>query len=92
MVTFLEAQNLQADYVCSRCWGHLVTRFVNGGAVVTCAVCGENTPGFVTKQYAERRKQESAAEKAEAQHVLKDIIPSSSSGKSKDDLLKELGF
>jgi hypothetical protein len=91
-VSFLMAQGLLDTHVCSSCFGHLISHLTNEGVVVTCASCGPATRGYVSKRYAERRRQESMAEKIEAQQVLKNVIPSPNSGKSVTQLMRELGY
>ena len=55
-------------YVCSNCWGELHLEFVKNDPqrryYVVCLRCGiENTNGYVTKVYADRRRQESIIQK-----------------------------
>ena len=88
----LEAQKLIANYVCSGCWGHLIGHLVDGGTLVLCASCGIETVGYVSKRYAERRRQESSFERMEAAQVLHKIIKSNSSGLTVADHIKALGF
>jgi len=68
-----DCDRLTRDYVCAQCWGSLIYEVVRGKTPkrykVYCQNCGEDR-GFVTRSYAERRKAESNAEKAEAERNL----------------------
>lgn len=80
-------------YVCSACWGHLIGRHGPGRSlIVECHRCGAETPGYVTKYYAETRRSESGIELLDARRNLRTIIPSEHSGKSSSTLVAELGF
>ncbi len=50
------------NYVCAVCWGSLHT--IRGEIV--CRVYGKEHAGFVTRKYAEKRRAESYAERANA--------------------------
>ena len=54
----------------------------------------DQTKGFVTRYYAEARRSESIGEKMEARDLLQamGILEPEHSGKSAEQLLKELGF
>ena len=87
------AQHTINNYVCSACWGHLISFHEPERMTrVECHRCGTETPGFVTKYYSERRQAESTADKMDVLHNLRGIIPNPNEGKSTDDLLEELGF
>jgi hypothetical protein len=92
MQSYLQAQETVRKYVCATCYGHLLAYPKDDGVVVLCAKCKEDTKGYVTKRYAQRRQQESLAEKLEARQVLKDGISSPHAGKNEAQLLQELGF
>jgi len=91
-VTYQMAQNTVAHFVCSNCWGHLVEHLTDTGVMFLCGSCGEETKGYVSKRYVERRQQESQAERLDARQVLKAIIKPAISGQSEMQNLKELGF
>jgi hypothetical protein len=91
-VTYQMAQNTVADFVCSACWGHLVEHPTDNGVMVLCGACGEETKGYVSKRYVERRRNESQVERLDAKSVLKNVIKSPLSGKSTDQLLQDLGY
>jgi hypothetical protein len=91
-VTYQMAQNIVSYFLCSQCWGHLVARPTDTGVMVLCGSCGEETKGYVSKRYVERRQQESQVERIDAKIVLKSVIKSPLSGKSTDQLLQDLGY
>lgn len=84
------------DYVCSNCWGHLQKWPQKGSQkwLVLCSNCMGQTKGYVTRYYAESRRSESIGERREAREMLQDagILEPEHSGKSIEQLLKELGF
>lgn len=89
------AQQIVRDYCCSNCWGHLVEFIEPGGgglSRVECAKCGVDTPGFVKKNYASRRRDDSYAEKAEVEALLHQIGIINKDKRSAQDIFKELGF
>ena len=87
------ANKTVSNYVCSNCWGDLVKYHApNRMSRVKCVNCGDDTPGFVTRWYAEKRRSESMADKLDIQINLRDIFPSEYAGKSPDELVKELGY
>ncbi len=62
--------------------------------LVICHRCADETKGYVTKYYAEGRRDESHGEKSEARVMLEEmgIIQNEHSGKSEDELIEELGY
>jgi hypothetical protein len=83
------------DYVCSNCWGHLLAYPMDERLwLVVCHRCGDETKGYVTKYFADGRREESHGERHEAKQMLESmgIIQREHSGKSEDELIKELGF
>ena len=90
------AQHTVKCYVCACCWGHLEEVLVEGEHVVRCAKGGDECDGkgFVTKFYADRRRQESMGEAREVRTLLREfgVIENPLAGKSEEQLLKELGF
>ena len=78
------------DYVCSVCWGHLDLFNEH----VECAKYGTEHEGYVTKHYAENRRQDDAGDFIDARHTLRaaGIIENPHEGKTADQLLDELGF
>jgi DNA-directed RNA polymerase subunit RPC12/RpoP len=89
----LLAQEIVRNYVCSACYGHLIS-FIEPERQtrVECHRCGEDTPGFVTKKYTERRRSDSIAEKWEVDAMLKNIGVVQKTSRTVDQLFKELGF
>jgi len=84
------ALHTQNHYVCSDCWGPLIVRHgLDGRLHVVCSRCVV-TPGFVTKEYVERRRSESHAELAEARRNLEAVIPQKK--QTNEEILQELGF
>jgi hypothetical protein len=94
IMTRQQAQNTVQRYCCSNCWGHVIIYPIVFSDLVRviCPRCGEETKGFVSQQYAERRRLESFADRAQAGVVLRNVIKTSASDKSEDQLLHELGF
>jgi hypothetical protein len=93
LMDYQQAQFTVAKYCCSRCFGHLVIHPCGGNLVhVLCGSCGENTKGYVSKHYAEQRRQESMGERVEAAYVLRNVIKSAHAGKTETQLLKEIGY
>jgi DNA-directed RNA polymerase subunit RPC12/RpoP len=92
---FLLARKTVKHYVCSNCWGELEMAPIQGDKFeVTCKKCGDETKGYVTQYYVNRRRGESEHEEVNVRHLLQklDIIPNPHKGKSTEQLLKELGF
>lgn len=76
-LTITECDVLVRDYVCAQCWGSLIYALNRKAKSkcykVYCRECGEDR-GFVTRDYATRRKAESNAEKREAERNLGNIL------------------
>lgn len=76
-LTITECDRLTRDYVCAQCWDQLIYELNRGVSPkcykVYCLKCGEDR-GFVTRDYAERRKAESNAEALEAARNLGDLL------------------
>ena len=90
---YLLAEQIVSDYCCSTCWGHLVEFIEPGGmSRVECHQCGPETPGFVKKNYANRRRNDSFSEKAEVEALLHQIGIINQDKRSAADIFKELGF
>lgn len=93
-----EASRVKNHYVCAVCWGHLMSfyRVEEGKPPYVEVVCARAVDGkcsgttFVTKAYAERRRQESQAELWEARANLREILDLPQSGKTADELIDEL--
>jgi hypothetical protein len=93
VMDFQAAQIIVAKYACSNCWSHLVSYpFAADRTRVLCGRCGQETRGYVSKYYVEKRLQNSLGEKIDAAYALRDVIPSVHKGKPENQLLNELGF
>lgn len=83
------------DYVCSNCWGSLVKFPIQGTRswLVLCRKCQEETKGYVTRWFAENRRQESLADLPDVKRMLQEAgIIESPPRKSEKKILNELGF
>jgi hypothetical protein len=84
-------------YACSNCWGDLEAHpdmMHDDSFFVLCKKCGDDTKGYVTRHFVERRRNDNEFEKRDATHLLRKlgIIDDPLKDKKADDLLKELGF
>lgn len=94
---FLMARKTVKHYACSNCWGEL--EMIPDEAQpdlyqVKCKKCGDETKGYVTQHYVERRRSESQFEEVNATHMLMKagVLDNPLAGKTTEQLLKELGF
>lgn len=72
----LEAMHIENHYVCASCWGTLITQRVKPEErlfKVICKKCGEDR-GFVTREYAEKRRGESKVEAVEVRRNLGKVL------------------
>jgi hypothetical protein len=101
MLDYASAQRDAKRYVCAVCWGDLSIIETDEGYRVICpkSNAGECTgSGFVTRRYAQRRKEESKVEKMEVRYIyihqykMPEIIGLPRETKSQAQLLSELGF
>ena len=77
-LTILDCDRITRDYVCSNCWESL-SYTINKEAKnkcykIYCHKCGEDLSGFVTKEYVQRRKGQSLAEKMDAQRNIGHLL------------------
>lgn len=84
-------------YVCSMCWGALEIHpdpIDPEKNYVFCEKHQEETRGYVTRYFADRRRNESAFEKMDAENLLRrmGVIENPLAGKSQQELLKEIGY
>lgn len=80
-------------YVCSRCWGDLQERSAVDGVYVECVNCGEETFGYVTRHWIERKRMEDKFEALEVTRMLQRIgVLAKPKRKTVSQNLKELGF
>ena len=91
-----KADEFAAEHVCSACWGLLIKiRPVREERryIVRCEECGEQTRGYVTRKYAQRRAEASYQEMRAAKDALRDAIPwMRLPNKPLNQLLKDLGM
>jgi hypothetical protein len=83
-------------YVCSNCWGELETRADPRDyslSFVVCKRCQDDTKGYVTRHFADRRRGESEFEKLEVTRMLQEngVLPKPEK-RTVGQNLKELGF
>jgi hypothetical protein len=86
---------IKRDYLCSRYWGDLVINLApDRKYFVECFRCGNETPGYVTKSWAEKRRSESISEGIEVNQLLRELnlIPNPFESKTAEELIRELGF
>lgn len=91
------ARKTVKDYCCSNCWGDLeLTPDLRGNGLyfAVCSKCKDETKGYVTRYFANRRRTESEFELRDATRLLQEIgiMPNPNAGKTREQLLKELGF
>lgn len=96
-LTDVMARKTVKRYVCSMCWGELEIHpdpLETDKNYVVCKTHQEETRGYVTRFYVNRRRNESAFEKMDAENLLRrlGIIENPLAGKSERELLKEIGF
>lgn len=80
------------DYVCSNCWNSLTFRYLDGKWYAVCPECLEETKGYTSKNFAERKRTESETELFEAEHNLRSILDLSQERQSVEKNLQDLGF
>lgn len=88
------AINTVDHYLCSNCWGSL-TRIPDKGSghwQVHCRSCQEQTRGFVSKYYVEKRRQDDHFVRFDVSRMLVDMGVIVRVNKSEDQILAELGF
>ena len=87
-----DCDKLIRNYVCSQCWGTLVYNLNKGtpkSYTVSCPKCGIDI-GFVTRDYAERRRGESNAEAIEATRNIGGLLGIKPKQFDRDKVIKEL--
>ena len=90
---YAAAQKMTMNYVCAHCWGELkITPAPDGKFYVVCRHCNDETPGYVTRYYVEKRKTESAAELADASKTLRDAGVLPKNKMTIEQAMKDLGF
>jgi hypothetical protein len=92
-----QADEFSTIHRCSSCWGVLIKRMRRDETSkrhywLECEICKEKTPGYVSASYVEWRIQKSSLELYEARRALRDAVPWLKSGKTAQQLIKELGY
>jgi hypothetical protein len=80
------------NYVCSGCWGNLSFKLVGDRWYALCVECQEETPGYTSKYFAERRREESESELIEARRNLAKVLGLETERQSVAKNLSDLGF
>ena len=93
--TFDIEERILSDYRCSQCWGHLISKTFDASkrlVEINCPKCGN--VGIISAYAVNNAKSKDAGLALEARYNLQKagIIDNPNSGKSRDELLKELGF
>ena len=65
--------HLTRNYLCARCWGAIVEKFVGGKWVVVCAA-DETHEGFVTQNFVAMRRTMNRLEAAEVGSQYAEIL------------------
>lgn len=86
------ARRTEKWYVCSRCWGPLTLKEQAGGAVVECVFCKEETCGYVTRHWTERKRSADLSDYAEVKRMLKRIGVLPKENLTSDQRIALLGF
>lgn len=86
--------DFQQDHLCADCWDTLLNYPDHqGGYFALCCRCGENTRGYVSKKYIQRRMERGTELARIAKDAMKDFIPWLRPQKKKEEAsLKDLGF
>ena len=83
-------------YACSNCWGELELvpdMRERGKYFVTCRRCKDETRGYVTQYFVNRRRGESESEKREVDRMMINIgIFQKPYYGTREQMLKDLGF
>jgi hypothetical protein len=87
-----ELDEILRDYVCSTCWGTLAFRHEVGKWYAVCPECDEETRGYTSKCFADRKRAESDSEFLEAERNLREILGLSHERRPVEKNLSDLGF
>lgn len=95
-LNFQMARKTVKFYCCSNCWGELEMKPEPTGKpdmhIVTCRNCKDDTKGYVTKHFVDRRRQESEFEKRDVTRTLKSIGVIKKEDRTAAQILQEMGF
>jgi hypothetical protein len=91
------ATKTRKRYACSNCWGdlELVPDLRESHKYfVLCCKCQDETRGYVSQYFVERRRGESEGDKVNVVHLLRKlgIMENPLKGVSREEILKSLGF
>lgn len=87
-----QLDDILRDYVCSNCWGSLTFRYEDGKWFAICPECNEDTKGYTSKNFAERRRTESESELIEAERNLRSVLGLEREHQTVEKNLSDLGF
>ncbi len=95
-LNFTLARKTVKRYRCSQCWGELeMLPDLTGKAdffFVTCKKCKDETKGYVSEAFVQRRQSESEFEKREVTRMLKKIEVLPKEERTAAQMLSEMGF
>lgn len=96
-LTFEMARKTVKRYACSNCWGELeMTPDLTqpDKYFVICKKCQDETRGYVTQYFVNRRRGESEFEKRDVTKLLirVGILENPLKDKTRDEIIKSLGF
>lgn len=91
-----EVDETLRECVCSNCWGTLVwDNQIEDGQQVTrvlCQTCRENTKGYVSRKFAERKRAESEVDLMVVKRNLGRFMGPPKAKRTPEEILKSLGF
>lgn len=92
--TPFDADEFIFSHRCASCWNRLERKTEQVGGkkiyIPICQLCREQTRGYVTEKYVERRIQLNLVEASEARHALRDALPWMRSKLSTEQLVESL--
>jgi hypothetical protein len=91
------ATKTRKRYACSICWGELELvpdMRESGKYFVLCSKCKDETRGYVTQYFVERRRGESEGEKVNVTRWMMraGILPNPLADVTREELIKQLGY
>ena len=89
----LMAAKTKRHFVCAGCWSELIIVPDKTKSELDLAICPNcNCPGYVSKSYIQRAESRNIESAIEAREALRPSIPWMRLNKSRDQILKDLGF
>lgn len=80
-------------YVCSRCWSDLEMKELEQGAAVECVNCREETYGYVTRKWTEKKRSDDHFEAVEVTRMLQRIgVLPKPAKRNEKEILAQLGY